>query len=194
MNRKKNNNDTSRLFAAIEIDKDTRAALQTAVTTLAKSGAHVKWVAPEKMHVSLFFLGNVKKEKIEEIEAVLDWAAEGKGPFDFQVEGIGTFGPQNSPRVIWAGVKNPGPIVDLQSDLSGALEEIGFSPDRREYKPHITIGRIKSGHQKRHLLRAIDELRDAVFGKVHSESLVLVESVLGPAGAQYRNIHRSKYA
>ena len=187
------NSESKRLLIAQELDEQLRAELARASAVLYDSGAHVRWVPESNLHLSLFFIGDTPVEHIEDLKDALDTEATQTKPFEFTVSSVGFFGRRNSPRVVWADVEAVPEMMELQERLSSRLEQLGFKSERRKYKPHITLGRVKSSQNRKELLKALDEFKALTFGTVYNESCVLMESVLGPSGAKYSIAHRSKF-
>jgi len=177
-----------RLFIAVNLPeswKDTLAKPREAIEWL---GRGVKWVEPRGMHLTLKFLGEVEEGLLEEIEAGIDRAAEGIRPFEMRISGTGVFPNRKRPRVYWAGIQAPSPLLVLQSTLEKEMEALGFEPEEREFKPHLTLARIKEPRGK-------ERMTDAVLSfRLDGEPMVvdrvsLMRSHLSSAGARYEELY-----
>ena len=102
-----NSDDVIRSFIAIEISDEVRVGLRALQQNLKKVGARVGWVAPENIHLTVVFLGDVFRSQVERLANVLDDAAAQTNAFRYEVAGSGFFGSPRSPRVIWAGLNAP---------------------------------------------------------------------------------------
>jgi 2'-5' RNA ligase len=140
-----------RTFIAIELSDGARSHLSRELHRLAQALPRLRWVAPDTLHLTLSFLGELDEEQLDQaIQATTDTAAGAK-PFILRIGSLGTFGPPRSPRVIWSGVTGDTPrLLGLQKQLTARLAEQGFPPEERPYSPHLTLARIKDAltHQE----------------------------------------------
>ena len=180
-----------RAFMGIEIDSCTRARLVRVQQALKRSGAHVSWVPAGNIHLSLEFLGNTARDKLTDLSQALAEACRAVSPFDLAVCGIGTFGGSRSPRVIWAGVEPCPPLTDLQARLHGLLRALDIPLEDRPFKPHLTLGRVRSARGRQALAAALPAFEIAAFGCCRVKEAVLLQSILHPGGAEYRRLSRA---
>lgn len=177
------------MFVAIEIGDEPRRKLGRILSKLAHAGAHARWVPAANLHLSLAFLGDTPAGKIASLECLLDEVAAAAEPFPLQLRSLGFFGRKDRPRVVWAGVEPVDGLSLLHSRLSEGLERRGIEIDKRPYRPHITLGRIKSGRGTRELLELIEENAQTDFGQQSVTAIKLFESTLTPAGARHQCLH-----
>jgi len=178
-----------RAFIAIEVTDEVRGALAEAQQELSASPAKVKWVAPENIHLTLKFLGNVSEDAEPQVEAAMGQAA-GDGPFEFAVEDLGRFPPRGKPRVVWAGVSQGAEAVTaVQATLEAALRPLGFEKERR-FVPHLTRGRVMAPGGADALGTMLAGRPGERFGVCTASEIVLFESALTPRGAVYRVLAR----
>ena len=182
-----------RAFVAVEINSETREALTEIQATLRNAGAHVAWVAPENLHVSLAFLGDTVTDLIPRLAHILDDVAALTPPFPFDVANLGAFGRPDSPRVIWAGVKKGEPLTVLQRRVADDLRGLGIALETPEFVPHLTLGRVRSSRGCRPLIDALRSTGEIVFGHVEASRVVLMRSVLASGGAQYSIVHGAQF-
>ncbi|MEA1924326.1 MAG: RNA 2',3'-cyclic phosphodiesterase [Candidatus Altiarchaeota archaeon] len=172
-----------RLFIAIPLPyrfHETVADLQDRINGFGK----LKPVKPENVHLTLKFLGNVKGERIQEIEDRLSFIREIHS-FNISVCGLGAFPKNKSPRVIWVGVGDGfDEIKNLQGKIDSSLEGAGFDRDMR-FHPHYTLARVKFLNNKAGLMDFIRGKRLLAFGEHSVERVVLMESRLAPKGSEY---------
>jgi 2'-5' RNA ligase len=183
-----------RLFVALEIAEDVRARLAERQERLRRTHAHVAWVAPGNLHVSLAFLGNVGRELVPLVSLVLDDCAAACPGFSLSVGGVGWFGSARSPRVLWAGVAAHPAIMRLQEAVAQGLRQLGLKIEDRPFKPHITLGRVRSARGRAELVAAARELADAEAGTVACSRVVLMRSELRPDGAVYSVLHAARFS
>ena len=180
-----------RAFVAVELDEPSRQALAAALDRLRKTEAHVAWVPARNLHVSLVFLGDTPRTLVETIGLALDEAAVAVAPFSYEVADVGTFGNPRAPRVIWAGVAPCPPLMTLQSRMAASFKALGLPLDEREFRPHVTLGRVRSPRGADRLKRALSEVAGQRFGQVRADSVALMRSRLAPGGAEYTLLHRA---
>jgi 2'-5' RNA ligase len=183
-----------RAFIALDVGEAVRGQLAAVQASLKKTHAHVSWVPPDNIHLSLVFLGNITQDLVGLVQAALDQAAAGTRPFPFRVVNLGTFGGRQSPRVIWAGTSDNQPIKDLHGLLVPLLKEIGLTPETREFTPHITLGRVRSGRGRDDLVQALEAAGPRDFGPVDAREVRLMRSVLWEDGARYSVLHRAPFS
>lgn len=185
--------DTIRTFIAIELSKETQENLSQIIKELKSSGADVKWVKPENIHLTLKFLGETKISLIENINKILKETAEQFEKFDFQLNELGAFPKIQSPRVIWVNAFEPtGIIAKIVSMLEEWLEKLGFAKERREFAPHITIGRVKSSEGR---INLVDKLKTTKISSPliqEANKLTLFKSTLMPSGPIYEVLNQAR--
>jgi len=127
-----------RLFISINFNNDTRSRLIVIRDELRSRSERGKFSLPENLHLTLAFLGECNARQTAAAKAAID--AVGFEPFDLTIERVGCF-RRDGGDIWWAGIKGSKPILDLQRELTDKLIGAGFLLEKREYKPHITLGR-----------------------------------------------------
>lgn len=178
-----------RTFIAIELPPEIKNSLSSLQEQLKKSGADVKWVQPQNIHLTLKFLGERDDKKIEKIMQILEETAKDKNLFEISISSVGAFPTINSPRVIWVGVdKGDTQIKEIAKDLEERIAKIGIPGEDRPFSSHITIGRMRSGLNRERLVKDLDNLTHS-FGQQTKRFLVtkitLFESILTSKGPIY---------
>ena len=139
------NPDRIRSFVAIELTADAKAFLASTIQQLKPDGPELKWVRPEAIHLTLKFLGNVDRRVIPELERALSPVFASQTSFDLSIRSVGAFPSASAPRVVWAGlVDSSNALPSLAEAVEDAVEALGFSKEKRPFKPHLTLGRAKS--------------------------------------------------
>ncbi len=133
-----------RAFVAVEAPPEIQARAAQLIARLRSTPAKVHWAKPDQMHWTLKFLGDVKLLEAARIcEAVAAAVAEVK-PFDIEAVGVGAFPDIHRPRTIWLGAgEGSEAMIALQEAIEARLAEIGFRPEARRYRPHLTLGRVR---------------------------------------------------
>ena len=137
-----------RAFVAIELPPNALdacdEALARAKRLLASAQGTVRWVRPEGIHITLKFLGSVPGEQVPELAQRLTSALAAQEPFELTIRGLGVFPSQQSPRVIWLGLEgNLRALGQAQERVEEATEPLGYPREKRPYRPHLTLGRIR---------------------------------------------------
>lgn len=175
-----------RAFIAVEIDDAVRIKLAAMQDVLKEANAHVSWVKPQNIHCTLVFLGDIFAGTVNSIAAALNQAAAACKPFEIEITGLGFFGSPRSPRIIWAGITGAvTPLVKLQSDIVANALAAGLKFDSKPFKPHLSVGRVRSNRNAQALVKAIEAGKDESFGKLVVQRAVLMKSILGPQGPEY---------
>jgi len=168
-----------RLFAALAVPDEIAQGLARRQTGL--EGA--RWRTAEQLHITLRFFGEVREDMARDLDAEL--STIGGRPFDVVLEGAGAFGEGSDIHAVWAGVAETPELRRLARACTTAARRVGLKPDRRNYRPHVTLAylrhpdpdRVAAWIQANNLLKS-PPIRIARFG--------LYSSFLGNDGAQYR--------
>ncbi len=180
-----------RIFAAVDPDPTVRAAAERAaraVSSRLEGGAHegVRWVAPERLHVTLRFLGEVTEADAGVLRAALRAPFETEA-FPARVSRLGCFPASGPPRVLWLGIgEGSDAMAELRSELDRRLASAGRPPEDRRLRAHLTLGRMKRwpARSRRDLDRVLSEVRPETPGWL-VDHVTLYESRQAPRGARY---------
>ncbi|HID08322.1 MAG TPA: RNA 2',3'-cyclic phosphodiesterase, partial [Armatimonadetes bacterium] len=99
--------------------------------------------------------------------------------------GVGGFPNFKRPRVLWVGVDAPQALLDLQSRIENAFQQLGFERERRAFHPHITIGRVKAPQGISAVVQRLSKYENEMFGELHVQQITLMRSDLTPQGPIY---------
>jgi 2'-5' RNA ligase len=135
----------TRTFIAAALSDQAREALRREMSSLANALPSLRWVNVTSLHLTLAFLGELDDERLTAAHEATQAAAQQGAPFALALDQLGTFGPPDAPRVIWAGVS--GDVVELRrvrKTLASELDACGFPPQEHpDYAPHLTLARVK---------------------------------------------------
>lgn len=185
-----------RTFIAIEFSDEIKNALSQIQSHLKYSGADVKWVEKDNIHLTLKFLGEIDEKKCEKVKAALDGIAQSAKAFEISLKDIGAFPKIDFPRVIWVGLdKGAKESTELAKKVDEALSKIGFPEETRPFAAHLTIGRVRSPKNKLALKDKLISLQIPadIHGPEIISSIFLFQSKLTPAGAIYSKLHEAKF-
>lgn len=178
-----------RTFVAIELDLSIKNNLLKFLRKLETGSKSVRWVKPQGMHLTLKFLGETPEKKIDQVKAVLDQIMKDYPPFLLRLKGTGSFPPRSKiPRVLWVGVEHEGTLDKIQIRLENEMEKLHFPKEKRQYHPHLTLGRIKTPQNLASLLTLLQEHEKKDFGEMMVDKITFFQSILKPTGAEYLTI------
>lgn len=178
--------ESVRAFFALEISDDMRRRIADLGKEVARSGADVKVVEAENLHVTMKFLGEVPASKVDEIAGALDGMRVRR--FELEARGAGAFPDRRMIRVMWVGIgKGAGEVTEVARKLDDALGRFGF-PKEKRFVPHITVGRVRSPKNREALLSILDSHSQTVFGTALVDRLVLKKSTLTRSGPVYTDL------
>ena len=132
-----------RLFIAALLPENINEQISGYVNSLKQDIDGVRWEKPEKLHLTLKFLGNVEDEQARRMSAALEQLAETYSPFVLNISEFGGFPRLKNPRVLYVGLSENENLSTFHSELDLTLSKFGFEKEERKFTPHITIGRVK---------------------------------------------------
>lgn len=175
-----------RSFLAVEIPPALKEALCSISDELRACGADVKWVRPQSIHLTLKFLGEIDPVKVDEIRQVVEPTLRDHEPFLLELGGMGCFPRLRQPRVVWVGLRGETDrLLELQKEVEEGTSRLGFPREDRPFRPHLTLGRVRSSKGRDRLVERIQDLLEVRLGTFTVESLVQFQSELHPSGARY---------
>ncbi|MDQ4123408.1 MAG: RNA 2',3'-cyclic phosphodiesterase [Acidobacteriota bacterium] len=181
-----------RAFIAVDISEESRRLVAERIAFLRArfSDLRAGWEKPEKLHLTLKFLGEVPEEKLPAIISAVEDAAKNIDPFPIVLEGAGAFPSRGAARVLWLGVKDESQYLkELQKLVETETERIGFEKERRAFKPHLTIARLKEPEKARSLTDLHLKTEFPAINFSVSE-VVVYKSDLRPTGSIYTPLAR----
>ncbi|MCU0607591.1 MAG: RNA 2',3'-cyclic phosphodiesterase [Candidatus Edwardsbacteria bacterium] len=178
-----------RCFIALEIPADIRTYLGRLIDRLRASGADVKWVEPDGIHLTLKFLGPVDPGRIAALASRLDGITATDRPVTATLGPLGAFPDLRRPQVIWCGLAITDDAADiLWHEVEQGMAAEGFAPERRGFTPHLTLGRVRTMHRIAACIGLVEHTA-IVPQPFVSDRLSLVRSDLTPLGPVYHTVH-----
>jgi 2'-5' RNA ligase len=179
---------TIRAFFSFDIEDQTIMRRLTQVQNrLLSSGADLKSVKPQNIHLTIRFLGDISPAMVDAIHEEMKQLSF--SPFTVELHGLGAFPKLTYPRVVWAGItKGADELRNVFGQLEPRLRGLGFKPDSKGFSPHLTIARVRTGRNKAQLVKVIQELENYEFGTVKATCLRLKKSDLTPRGPIYSTL------
>lgn len=180
-----------RLFIAIELPKEIKAALAICQQKLRQTGVHASWPQPDNLHLTLKFLGEVDVARLPALKQVCAETAHQAASFTLTTHGLGFFPNAKRPRVVWVGLHADTPqLPALQQQLEARLTAVGFPADDKAFQPHLTLGRIKTPTNVRALVEGANAYDFPALTFTVTE-LVLMQSQLQASGSLYTPLLRA---
>ncbi len=135
----------TRTFIAVDIGDAIRASTTVLQKELAKSGADATWAAPETLHVTLLFLGEVDDRELHTVCRAVQAVAAIEAPFAMRVAGVSAFPAPRRPKIVWTGITEGAETLQrLYAALEEKMLDLGcYRKEERGYTPHVTLGRVK---------------------------------------------------
>jgi 2'-5' RNA ligase len=172
-----------RLFIAVEIGDEAKRKIAESMEKLKGMGFRARFVEPDKLHITLKFLGDVREEQVKKLCEDADDVVKKHSRFSFTLDGVGYFGKRNDIRVVWIGVKDGQPLQNLMKEMQERLSYI--RRDEHKPVPHLTIARVRCARENADLADELDKMRNVKFGEVHVKEVKIKSSVLTPKGPVY---------
>lgn len=182
-----------RSFIAIDLENQIIDRVAGFQKTLVNTGADLKLVEAQNIHITLRFLGEVPLSLIEEIRDKLKILQFNQ--LEVSIQGIGVFPDVRHFNIIWVGIeKGVLQLIEIHSKIEAMLKHLGVRPDGRGFSPHVTVARVRSAKNKDRLIDLIIRGRDQDFGTFRVDSIKLKRSVLTPGGPIYTTLIEAKAA
>ena len=182
-----------RCFVAVDVPPDVRGRV-TALTQRIRQAApraDVRWSGTESLHVTLKFLGEVPDARVPTVEQALAAVAAAHAPLALIAAGAGGFPNASRPRVVYVGILGQvEALARLATAVDGALEALGFPGERRAFRGHLTVGRVRSPRGGDGLAAALRAAAGVAVGTWTADELVLYRSRLHPTGAVHDAVAR----
>jgi RNA 2',3'-cyclic 3'-phosphodiesterase len=149
------------------------------------SSENLRWIDPDNLHLTLRFLGDTEDAQLSSIYSELELLIPQYDHFNLDIEGLGLFGKQSAPKILWAGVKIPSKVYELVAGIEEIVCKAGFAAEIRPYSPHLTLCRIKSVSDPYHLAHLTGQYKQTHFLTQEISQVIMYESVLKSFGAVY---------
>jgi 2'-5' RNA ligase len=174
-----------RLFYGIQLEEELKDYLFDLILHFQSYiPAGVKWVEKENLHLTFQFVGQVKPNQLAEVEASFKSSITSCNEEKFQLKSVELL-PNNQPHLIWISLDSKNEdFADATKKLRYLLKQQGFNLDNNDFRPHITLGRIKNNLMKAQIeFIQKTELEKQEF---NVNKITLFESNLTKKGANYR--------
>lgn len=177
-----------RVFVAVDVEDPLLVSrIERVKDSLASTRVPMKFVEPYNLHITLRFIGEVRRGIVEELSRHL---REFKfKPFNITLKGLGAFPNTLNPRVVWIGVSEGGDrLSSLRDEVEKIVKRLGIPPEREAYVPHLTLARVKGGRGIESLVKLLNEMSDYEFGSMVVDRIRLKKSTLTRQGPIYETL------
>jgi len=171
-----------RLFIGLAFPEEVQLTLGAVQSGL--PGA--KWVAPQNLHLTLRFIGDVDRGQAEDLDTTLRHILV--PAFDLSLSGLGCFESKGRVRALWAEASKSEPLKRLHEKIESAVVRAGEGPERRKFKPHVTLARFKGGSPNERIGMFIQDNNGIQAGPFIVDRFLLLRSYLGHEGSVYESM------
>jgi len=181
--------DAIRTFIAFKLPKNIISSIRKIQEDIKSYAFKVRWVNPEKIHLTLKFLGNINYTDIGKVSESIINTVNSHAPISLAVKGAGVFPGIKRPYVIWVGITGEiKKLTGIQNDIEENLEKLGFPREKRPFKGHLTFGRIKGKINPKKLLDAMKEIEKFESELFIADKIFLFKSDLKSTGSVYTEL------
>ncbi len=183
-----------RSFISIDLDneKSKKNLIDVQDKVKGTESGKIKLVKPENFHITVKFLGDIEKSQTTDIKRLME-KYQKYPKKTLKVNEIGVFPHYGYIKVIWAGLEEDPDLKEIKNGLENDLSELGFERDNKDFKPHITIGRVKKVWDKDSLVGLLKTIKNEKIGKMKIDKLKLKKSKLTPDGPIYETLEEIKF-
>jgi 2'-5' RNA ligase len=183
-----------RSFVAVEIPVEIQSALASSSAPLqtALPKPLVRWVAPQNIHLTLKFLGDVSPANLELLAEALKVEAVSHETFTISVGTLGAFPNPRRARIIWIGLDAPTALLALLRGVEAVTSSLGYASEERPFSPHLTIGRVGqniSGTDLQQIRNALEGTSIGELGSFRVDAVHIFKSDLRPGGSVYTRLY-----
>lgn len=183
---------TIRTFLAITLPEELARAAARWMDAAARPEDGMKWVPKDNLHLTLKFLGEVDNVETPRVCQTLATICEAYHPFDLNFLGTDGLPSFDRARVLTVQVEDPsGSLTQMVGDIESQFAELGFKPEPRDYRPHLTLGRVRrnSRSASADVLSRWQEYRDGRLGELTVRQTHVVGSFLEKRGPVYTTMY-----
>ncbi len=178
-----------RAFIAIEVPEEIKKEIAIQTAGLRQLvGRSVRWVAPENIHLTLKFLGEISASNIDLLTQTLKTEAGRQAAFEISVGNLGAFPNPRRARVLWVGLDSPPALGRFQHNIETATAQLGYPTEGKPFSAHLTVGRVReqiSSAEAQSLRSALENTKIGILGTFATKFVHLFRSDLRPGGPMY---------
>lgn len=171
-----------RTFVAVKVN--LTPTLRTLLAQLGRFGPAVRPVAPQHLHITLRFLGQVHDSLLGPTSNAMGRATATTAPFAVLLDGLGVYPYRRRPTTVWVGTTDDTKLAGLVDRLTWELQAVGFAKPSRPWSSHVTVARVKAKPPKG-FFDLLDSYRSHSFEAADVQAIDLMLSELHPTGPRY---------
>jgi 2'-5' RNA ligase len=178
-----------RLFFAVPLTDEVSAIVHGAVGRIPLENPPWRWIPPRNYHITLKFLGEVGDALLPRLVDAASCAAGAVSSFDLSFLRFGAFPSISRPRVFfYAAERGSAELASLAGSLEEELLSLGFEPERRRFRAHLTLARVRNRPtlEVQRILESVPDLPGTALQRV--DRFVLMQSTLSRSGARYEEL------
>ena len=188
-----------RLFVAVPLPAAAVADCAALIDAIRAGplGGVPRWVHVPNLHLTVRFLGATPAARVDAVAAAVDTALAGFRAFDVELAGAGAFPDGRRPRTLWLGIRRGADELGAMARaLDGALAPLGWPPEDRPYRPHLTVARLDAAPRADGvaIAQALGEAADGWGTAFRAGEAVLFRSHLGGAAARHERVLEHRLA
>lgn len=178
-----------RIFVGVFPPLDVLRKLEAALADIPTGERGVRWTTTDQRHVTLFFLGEIPDDRVDELKRRLARAAQNVPPFVATLKGLDGFPNLQSPKTLFVSSDSEASgWRRLTEALRPELDFLGFKIERDGFRPHLTLARLKDPGAARALLPVLGRALEMFEASWDVDVFRLVSSRLEPQGARYATL------
>jgi RNA 2',3'-cyclic 3'-phosphodiesterase len=182
-----------RLFVAVPLPPEAVADCSALIDGVRSGplGRVPRWVHVPNLHLTVRFLGATPDPQVEAVAAAVDAALAGMPAFDVELAGAGAFPNGHKPRTLWLGIRRGADELGAMARaLDGALAPLGWPPEERAYRPHLTVARLDAAPRSDGVAvaRALDDAAMGWHTAFRAREAVLFRSQLGGGAPRHERV------
>ena len=177
-----------RLFIAVPVQPSPTLISLSGELKKALKNEKINWVDLQNLHFTLQFLGDTPESLIPAIINETGQAAETLQKAAGLLKGLGYFSSNRMPNVLYTHLENMPEMNLMAAGIRQALARAGITAGNREFKAHLTLGRIRFLNDKRHFIQLVESMKDIDIQKITASEIILYESLLRPSGPVYHKL------
>lgn len=179
-----------RAFVAVELPAELQKGIAQTSASLQKSLHNaIRWVAPQNIHLTLKFFGDVSPASLAALTDTLTTEASHQPAFEMSISGFGVFPNLKRPRVLWIGVQAPPELAHLLHAIEISSARLGYpTEENKPFSPHLTIGRVREGADLAEIYPSLQNFQIGHIGTIQVNNIHLYRSDLRPQGPIYTQL------
>lgn len=179
-----------RLFIAINFPAGIKRNIRNNIQDLILAYPKISWTKTENIHLTLKFLGSVDEKKISVISDAIKNITETEETFFLDFTGFGFF--DRNDLIVWVGIKNSSELQNVVARIETSMEIIGFAGEKRNYSPHVTLGRARNLSEEERLKfkLSLKKHSQTVKSSYKVSEIILMQSTLSPHGSIYNPVEK----